>query len=174
MPGLRQHESLQEGAVQVRPVRLRQLAAAMRTSMSREKLHSPHADLEAWKKKHPRMSKWHPEWFVDFDLAGSSGPVPHTYSWTATQSLVRQRDAYKCRACGSDGSEQYNTDCSGYTCHYGLEVQHIVPRKDGGIDHPKNLITLCRKCHRTTFKRGYGGVPGLTSGNQHSLQDFEI
>lgn len=138
--------------------------------MNRKNLHLPYADLDAWKKKHPRMSKWHPEWFVDFDIAGSSGPVPHTYSWTATKALVLQRDKYICRSCGSDGSDQKNKDYTGYVCHYGIEVQHIVPRKDGGIDHPKNLITLCRRCHKTTFKRGYGGVPGLPKKGQSQLE----
>lgn len=33
-------------------------------------------------------------------------------------------------------------------CHI-LEVHHIVPRRLGGTDHPRNLISLCHDHHRT-------------------------
>lgn len=51
---------------------------------------------------------------------------------------VLARDGYRC------------VDCSGTT---DLEVDHIIPRAVGGSDHPANLRTLCRRCHRTKTRR---------------------
>lgn len=40
------------------------------------------------------------------------------------------------------------------------EVDHVVPRRAGGPDHPSNLQALCRRCHRRKTiedQRGVGG-----------------
>lgn len=49
------------------------------------------------------------------------------------------RDHFKCRECG-------------FKNH--LQVHHIIPRSKGGSDDPKNLITLCNRCHQG--KHGFG------------------
>lgn len=122
-----------------------------------------HIDLEPWKKKHPRMSKWHPEWFVDYNKEGFyKSQTKHTYSWTATWILVLQRDKSICRVCGSNGKGQEILDKDGDERRCGIEVQHIIPRSQGGADHPANLITLCRECHLLTYKNNYEGIPGIT------------
>ena len=46
--------------------------------------------------------------------------------------LVRERDLYRCRACGKAEL---------------LEVHHIVYRSQGGEDTMENLITLCKHHH---------------------------
>lgn len=33
-----------------------------------------------------------------------------------------------------------------------LEVHHILPVSKGGGDEQKNLITLCKKCHKKRHK----------------------
>lgn len=43
----------------------------------------------------------------------------------------------------------------------GFEFQHILPRSQGGTDHPRNLAVLCRRCHVWTFRHGYRGVPNF-------------
>lgn len=48
------------------------------------------------------------------------------------RSQILLRDGFRCQECG-------------YYKH--LEVHHIVPRSKGGTDDPKNLITLCQRCH---------------------------
>jgi len=50
---------------------------------------------------------------------------------------VYGRDDYRCQRC-----EQAN-DSRGAT---ELRTRRIVPRSRGGTDHPRNLVTLCRKC----------------------------
>lgn len=47
------------------------------------------------------------------------------------------RDGHKCMECGKTKTR--------------FEVHHITPRKAGGADTIKNLITLCPKCHAKTF-----------------------
>lgn len=50
---------------------------------------------------------------------------------------VYERDDYRCQHC--DGEEVPGGATE-------LRVRHIVPRSRGGSDHPRNLLTLCRKC----------------------------
>jgi len=45
---------------------------------------------------------------------------------------IYRRDGFRCALCDS-------TD--------GLQLHHYVPRAEGGVDHPMNLITLCWRCH---------------------------
>ena len=52
---------------------------------------------------------------------------------------VRYRDRYTCKMCGSNSRK--------------LEVHHIVPKEDTGSDSPKNLVTLCKRCHNKTKGR---------------------
>jgi len=79
--------------------------------------------------------------------------------WPRMRSEVLKRDNYTCQACGARGIISDD-----------LEVHHIVPVSKGGecLD-PENLITLCKKCHRKTFRIGYGIFRG-----QLSLKDFMV
>ena len=56
------------------------------------------------------------------------------------------RDNFTCQYCGKKAPEAK------------LEVDHIIPRNQGGSDYSENLITACRDCNR-----GKGGYPILTS-----------
>lgn len=48
------------------------------------------------------------------------------------RQYVLERDSYRCVLCGDPED---------------LETHHIVWRFRGGSDRPKNLVTLCKKCH---------------------------
>jgi Holliday junction DNA helicase RuvB len=48
------------------------------------------------------------------------------------RAKVLRRDGYRCRSCRSPWS---------------LHVHHIVFREHGGRTHPRNLLTLCIRCH---------------------------
>lgn len=50
--------------------------------------------------------------------------------------IVRERDRYRCRACGTAGSDGNRVD-----------VHHLKFRSRGGVDSPENLLCLCRCCH---------------------------
>jgi 5-methylcytosine-specific restriction endonuclease McrA len=52
-------------------------------------------------------------------------------AWRELSRFVVARDG-ACRECGST--------------HY-LSTHHVIPRRDGGADHPANVIALCASCH---------------------------
>ena len=56
-----------------------------------------------------------------------------SYYWPAVRLAVLMRDGYRCTMCGK--AEEH------------MEVHHILPRCAGGADNPRNLRTLCTKCH---------------------------
>lgn len=47
---------------------------------------------------------------------------------------IRERDGWQCYICGRETN---------------LHVHHIIPRAEGGLDIPENLVTLCGGCHRS-------------------------
>jgi len=63
--------------------------------------------------------------------------------WDAVRRTVLNRDDYACRFCGV-GDKQHRE-----TKGQGLHAHHVIPERDGGADHPDNLITVCGSCHRT-------------------------
>lgn len=63
--------------------------------------------------------------------------------WEAIRQRVLKRDNYECRFCGV--SDDAHTE----EHEQGLDVHHVIPRRDGGNDTPRNLAALCRSCHRT-------------------------
>jgi 5-methylcytosine-specific restriction endonuclease McrA len=55
----------------------------------------------------------------------------------ATRAEVLRRDKHLCRNCG---------------CHINVQVHHMRARKDGGDNHPHNLLTLCDACHAAAHR----------------------
>ena len=51
---------------------------------------------------------------------------------------INKRDKFKCQECGIDLIKN----------NLEFETHHIIPRSKGGSEHPRNLITLCKPCHR--------------------------
>lgn len=80
-------------------------------------------------------------------------------AWKKISGSVLMRDGYACRVCGKSSIETVNLGTAYDKVHFNLEVHHIVPRKDGGSDTYRNLITLCEECHHRTFSSGYAGIP---------------
>lgn len=52
---------------------------------------------------------------------------------------VLKRDDYRCRICGRRASDYVDIE---------LNVHHIRPWEKGGLTKERNLITLCRTCHK--------------------------
>lgn len=98
------------------------------------------------------------------DLKGRSIP------WPSISKAVLARDNYECRICGKSSLTQVDQSTDFRKIHFELEVHHIIPRKDGGKDTFRNLISLCEDCHHSTFSNGYGGIP--SSGN-YDLFSFD-
>ena len=99
---------------------------------------------------------------------GTKEPLPDLHfgklnaqvAWHAIREAIMERDGQVCTMCGAKGH-----------CFDELEVHHIIPRVDGGSDHPLNLTTLCKRCHHG---RVHGGaqVYAVLPGGQASLGDY--
>lgn len=60
-----------------------------------------------------------------------------------TRQTVLERDGRRCQFCGV--TEEQHKDEKGRS----LDIHHIIPRRAGGSDDTKNLISVCVGCHRT-------------------------
>ena len=65
--------------------------------------------------------------------------------WPILSAYVRKRDNYQCQAYKIGLKRCHNRFPPPLT--HLLHVHHKIPRAKGGLDHPKNLITLCCDCH---------------------------
>lgn len=73
-----------------------------------------------------------------------SARVIRTERWKRVRVEVLKRDNWQCVQCGARGQ---------------LEVDHIIPVRDGGSEYdPANLQTLCKQCHAVkTRSEVFGG-----------------
>ena len=75
------------------------------------------------------------------DIEGAGYQEGEQLGFWNEREYVLWRDGHKCRHCSGKSKDNV------------LEVHHLVQRKDGGSDRPKNLITLCKTCH-DSYHRG--------------------
>jgi len=69
------------------------------------------------------------------------------------KEVIRQRDNYKCQLCG----------CLQIECIEKLNIHYIDHNKKN--NDPRNLISLCRRCHGKTFKKNF---------DINSLKDYVV
>ncbi|MHB1811673.1 MAG: HNH endonuclease [Thermoplasmataceae archaeon] len=93
----------------------------------------------------------------DFDPDGDR--TGKSITWATISGAVLLRDNYTCRICEKSSFTSVGSATEFEQVHLDVQVHHIIPRKDGGRDNFKNLITLCESCHHKTFRGGYGGIP---------------
>jgi len=101
----------------------------------------------------------------DGDRTGKSIP------WANISKAVLLRDNYTCRICDRSSFTTVTSATDFDQVHLDVQVHHIIPRKDGGKDTFKNLITLCEECHHKTFKGGYSGIPVEKQQNLFSFEE---
>ena len=70
--------------------------------------------------------------------------------WPRIQVSILRRDKFTCQECG----RSYKQLPKKRNGRASLEVHHIIPRSMGGTEHPGNLVTLCRDCHREHTNEG--------------------
>lgn len=78
---------------------------------------------------------------------GSSTARGYGGRWRWLRKQVLERDGYLCCECKKVGRLTPAT-----------EVDHIIPKSQGGTDEPDNLQSLCNACHKIkTAREGRGG-----------------
>lgn len=98
----------------------------------------------------------HPLWKGGVSRVKYYGP-----SWWRRKKKVRKRDGNNCRICGVNSKEKYNLK---------PDVHHITPadywmveNEHKKMNHPRNLISLCKACHKP--------LEGKFKGRNH--EEFE-
>lgn len=82
---------------------------------------------------------------------GSSSARGYGGRWRLLRQQVLERDSYLCCECARDGRVAAASD-----------VDHIVPKSQGGTDDLSNLQSLCPRCHRAkTQTESRGRVKSL-------------
>jgi 5-methylcytosine-specific restriction protein A len=71
-------------------------------------------------------------WCEGHDPGAWAGARPMPSGWTGRRALVLERDHHTCVLCGAPATE----------------VDHVVPRAEGGTDELTNLRSLCEPCHK--------------------------
>lgn len=104
----------------------------------------------------------------DFDPEGDS--EGNSQRWPVISKSVLIRDNYTCRVCGKSDFSNFSTADLYNRIHFAVQVHHIIPKKDGGKETFRNLVTLCEDCHRKTFSNDYAGLPVK---NQMTIYRFE-
>lgn len=83
---------------------------------------------------------------------GSSSARGYGGRWRLLRQQVLERDSYLCCECTRVGRVSAASD-----------VDHIVPKSQGGTDELSNLQSLCLRCHRAKTQAESRGV-GQKSG----------
>lgn len=66
---------------------------------------------------------------------GEAPPEPEIRLNKRNRFIIMQRDGFRCRLCGCDGSTTR------------LEIDHRIPKSRGGLNVMSNLWTLCFDCN---------------------------
>lgn len=91
-------------------------------------------DVPGFCEAHKKQHGWY--------AGGRSDKRGYGYGWRKLREEVLDRDAGLCQECMRHGRITPGTD-----------VDHIVPKAEGGTDSLANLQTLCRECHKAKTLR---------------------
>ena len=73
---------------------------------------------------------------------GTSSQRGYGAEWQRKRRFVLKRDGHQCRPCAAKG-----------LVTYGNEVDHRIPKAEGGTDADENLQTICEDCHKEKTRR---------------------
>lgn len=76
------------------------------------------------------------------DRRGSASERGYGYAWTIQRARILRRDCGLCQPCQQAGRVSP-----------ARQVDHIVPKADGGTDDDSNLQAICLACHQVKTAR---------------------
>ena len=82
------------------------------------------------------------------------------------KAQAKERDNHRSQFCGISSQqhkEEFDRD---------LHAHHIIKDNDDGVNHPQNLITVCRECHNTLENTQADALSRIK--NQHTTQVKEM
>lgn len=85
---------------------------------------------------------------------GSSSSRGYGWEWQKLRAQILKRDGYQCQC----------SDCKARRIPLPAnDVDHIVPRGDGGTDDPSNLQAMASDCHKLKTARENAARRGSTA-----------
>lgn len=100
--------------------------------------------------KHPKLNS-----FTD-KRRGNRHQRGYGAEWTKLRVIILKRDAGICQLCRAAGR-----------IVFANEVDHIIPKAEGGTDEESNLQAICKTCHvkktQQESKRGIDRVRGSSN-----------
>lgn len=129
----------------------------------------------------PEGERFYPEGTRELPYPVHASDVVRRLIWKRMKTAVLRRDRYQCQECGvSFGKRRRKVfDPSlrrgrgGYRWE-SLEVHHIIPRSNGGSDHPGNLMTLCPSCHIEQTTRQASERAAMRREGKRFLRALEV
>ena len=88
--------------------------------------------------RHPRKA-----WARAAKASETTSERGYGWQWQKLRKQILQRDVL-CQPCLAKIPERITL---------GTEVDHIVPKSQGGTDDPANLCAICADCHREKTQR---------------------
>jgi len=110
--------------------------------------------LKEMRKKRPEGACFFPEGTRELPYPEHTSDLVRRLIWKKMKRAVLRRNRHRCQDCGEEFGRKrrkifdptLQQGRGGYSWE-SLEVHHIIPRSEGGSDHPGNLKTLCPSCH---------------------------
>ena len=75
--------------------------------------------------------------WVSDKMRGNRHQRGYGKQWDKLRLVILRRDNYLCQHCKSNGHMVAAKD-----------VDHIIPKSQGGTDSTNNLMSLCSECHK--------------------------
>lgn len=115
-----------------------------------------------WQESRENKGSKHPNWKSGIKREKLSHRSRKSKSWRIWRKKVYTRDNYKCILCGK-------TNCL-------VDPHHILPRRDFSKIRYRvsNGVTLCRRCHRKTFRKEYEFVEILVKKTFGGMKKWKL
>ena len=96
----------------------------------------------------PRLAPSKPRGWAPDAQRGNRQQRGYGREWEKLREQILERDECLCQPCLASGRVSV-----------GTQVDHVVPKAQGGSDHHSNLQAICAACHRAkTAAESTGGV----------------